>query len=207
MKQTDFSFHHFIVKVISNRKIFFLFFVFVFFHIKAQEIVVKDFIVEQGDTILLTEIPSVEILSFVDSKERFKYRILKRKVLKVYPYALYTKQKLQEIEQDLEGISKKRKKKKYTKVVSKFLKEELGEKMRKLTRIEGNILVKLIYRETKISTYKLLKQYRGSLNAMFWQTLAKMYDNNLKQEYDPENIREDMFIEHIIIQAKLEGQL
>ena len=207
MKQTDFSFHHFIVKVISNRKIFFLFFVFVFFHVKAQEIVVKDFIVEQGDTILLTEIPSVEILSFVDSKERFKYRVLKRKVLKVYPYALYTKQKLHEIEQDLEGISKKRKKKKYTKVVSKFLKEELGEKMRKLTRTEGNILVKLIYRETKISTYKLLKQYRGSLNAMFWQTLAKMYDNNLKQEYDPENIREDMFIEHIIIQAKLEGQL
>jgi len=193
--------------MIINRGILFLFYLFVFFHAKAQEIVVKNFIVEQGDTILLTDIPSVEILSFVDSKERFKYRILKRKVLKVYPYALYTKQKLQEIEQDLEGISKKRKKKRYTKEVSKFLKEELGEKMRKLTRTEGNILVKLIYRETKVSTYKLLKQYRGSLNAMFWQTMARIYDNDLKQEYNPENIREDMFIEHIIIQAKLEGKL
>ena len=193
--------------MIINRGILFLFYLFVFFHAKAQEIVVKNFIVEQGDTILLTDIPSVEILSFVDSKERFKYRILKRKVLKVYPYALYTKQKLQEIEQNLEGISKKRKKKRYTKEVSKFLKEELGEKMRKLTRTEGNILVKLIYRETKVSTYKLLKQYRGSLNAMFWQTMARIYDNDLKQEYNPENIREDMFIEHIIIQAKLEGKL
>ena len=83
----------------------------------------------------------------------------------------------------------------------------IDEEKSSLSYHEGNILVKLIYRETKISTYKLLKQYRGSLNAMFWQTLAKMYDNNLKQAYDPENIREDMFIEHIIIQAKLEGQL
>ena len=79
--------------------------------------------------------------------------------------------------------------------------------MRKLTSTEGNILVKLIYRETKVSTYKLLKQYRGSLNAMFWQALAKIYDNDLKQEYNPENIIEDMYIEHIIIQAKLEGKL
>ena len=131
--------------MIINRSFLFLFYLFVFFHARSQDIVVKDFIVENDDTILITEIPSVEILSFVDSKERFKYRILKRKVLKVYPYALYTKQKLQEIEQDIEGISKKRKKKKYTKEVSKFLKEELGEKMRNLTRSEGNILVKLIY--------------------------------------------------------------
>ena len=79
--------------------------------------------------------------------------------------------------------------------------------MRNLTRSEGNILVKLIYRETKVSTYKLLKQYRGSFNAMFWQTMAKIYDNDLKQEYRPDIVREDMFIEHIIIQAKLEGLL
>ena len=57
----------------------------------------------------------------------------------------------------LKEFQKKRKKKRYTKEVSKFLKEELGEKMRKLTRTEGNILVKLIYRETKVSTYKTTK--------------------------------------------------
>ena len=107
----------------------------------------------------------------------------------------------------MDSISRKRKKKKHTKKVAKFLKEELGEELKKLTRTEGNILVKLIYRETKISTYKLLKQYRGEINAFFWQTLAKIYDNDLKQEYNPNNVREDMFIEHIIIEAKLEGKL
>jgi len=173
----------------------------------SQKITIKDYIIEDGDTILLSKIPTVDILSFKDQKERRLYYILKRKVLKVYPYAIYTKETLEEIEKELDSISRKRKKKKHTKKVTKFLKEELGEELKSLTRTEGNILVKLIYRETKISTYKLLKQYRGSVNAYFWQTMARIYDNDLKQEYDPVNNREDMLIEHIIITAKLEGDL
>ena len=192
--------------MIKNKKILFLLLLFSSVNIFSQNII-KDYVVEQGDTILLTEIPSIDIISFTDNKERWKYQILERKVLKVYPYAIYTKQKLEEMENELDSISRKRKKKKHTKKVAKFLKEELGEELKKLTRTEGNILVKLIYRETNISTYKLLKMYRGSVNAYFWQTMAKIYDNDLKQEYDPLNNREDMWIEHIINQAKLEGKL
>ena len=173
----------------------------------SQKLTLKDYVIEDGDTILLSDIPVIEIITFKDAKERVKYNILKRKVMKVYPHAIYTKNKLEEIEKELSNIKRKRKKKKYTKEVSRFLKEELGEEMKKLTRTEGNILVKLIYRETNISTYKLLKEYRGTINAFFWQTMAKIYDNNLKQEYDPVNNREDMLIEHIIINAKLEGKL
>ncbi|MEJ6749661.1 MAG: DUF4294 domain-containing protein [Flavobacteriales bacterium] len=192
--------------MIKNKKILFLLLLFSSVNIFSQNII-KDYVVEQGDTILLTEIPSIDIISFTDNKERLRYQILKRKVLKVYPYAIYTKQKLEEMENELNSISRKRKKKKHTKKVSKFLKEELGEELKKLTRTEGNILVKLIYRETNISTYKLLKLYRGTVNAYFWQTMAKIYDNDLKQEYDPLNNREDMWIEHIINQEKLEGKL
>ena len=192
--------------MIKNKKILFLLLLFSSVNIFSQNII-KDYVVEQGDTILLTEIPSIDIISFTDNKERWRYQILKRKVLKVYQYAIYTKQKLEEIENKLDSISRKRKKKKHTKKVAKFLKEELGQELKKLTRTEGNILVKLIYRETNRSTYKLLKQYRGSVNAYFWQTMAKIYDNDLKQEYDPLNNREDMWIDHIIKQAKLEGKL
>tara|TARA_B110000914_G_scaffold68482_1_gene59821 strand:+ start:122 stop:700 length:579 start_codon:yes stop_codon:yes gene_type:complete len=192
--------------MIKNKKILFLLLLFSSVNIFSQNII-KDYVVEQGDTILLTEIPSIDIISFTNNKERWRYQILKRKVLKVYPYAIYTKQKLEEMENELNSISRKRKKKIHTKKVAKFLKEELGEELKKLTRTEGNILVKLIYRETNISTYKLLKLYRGTVNAYFWQTMAKIYDNDLKQEYDPLNNREDMWIEHIINQAKLEGKL
>jgi len=192
--------------MIKQNKILILFFVISSVSY-SQKLTLKDYVIEEGDTILLSDIPVIEIITFKDAKEKVRYNRLKRKVLKVYPYAIYTKNKLKEIEEELSEIKIRRKKKQHTKKVSSFLKEELGEKMKKLTRTEGNILVKLIYRETNISTYKLLKEYRGSVNAFFWQTTAKMYDNNLKQEYDPVNNREDMLIEHIIINSKLEGKL
>ena len=69
---------------------------------------------------------------------------------------------------------------------------------------EGQILVKLIYRETNFTTYDIVRFYRGRFNAFFWQTMAKFWDNDLKKDYHPENNREDMFIEYIIKEAKLE---
>ena len=72
---------------------------------------------------------------------------------------------------------------------------------------EGKILVKLIYRETQTTSYEIVKSYRGRFNAFFWQTMARIWENNLKTKYDPLSIREDMLIEHIIIQEKLEERL
>ena len=95
------------------RYIISLFFLISYFILSSQDLILKDYIIENNDTILLTDIPSIEVLSFTDNKEKIKYRVLKRKVLKVYPYAIYTKNKLVEIEQDLKGISKNRKKKIY----------------------------------------------------------------------------------------------
>ena len=99
-----------------------------------------------------------------------------------------------------------KRKKKYTKKVTEWVKEEYANKLKKLTISEGKILVKLIYRETNRTSYHILKSHRGRFNAFFWQTIARLWDNNLKTEYDPVNIREDMFIEHILIQAEQEGK-
>ena len=117
------------------------------------------------------------------------------------------KKKLDEINSALDTIPKRRKKKRYTKEVTKWVKEEYSDKLKKLTINEGKILVKLIYRETNTTPYNIVKSYRGRFNAFFWQTMARIWDNNLKTVYDPVNLREDMMIEHILIQAKLEGVL
>ena len=82
-----------------------------------------------------------------------------------------------------------------------------SDRLKKLTINEGKILVKLIYRETNFTSYNIVKSYRGRFNAFFWQTMARIWNNNLKVKYDPVNIREDMLIEHILIQAKLEETL
>jgi len=180
----------------------------ILYDLSAQEILmISDYEVIDKDTILFSDLPEVEILDFKNNEEKNNFLILKRKVLKVYPYALLAKIKLDEIKLGLDSIPKKRKKKRYTKQVVKWIKDEYTDKLKNLTMSEGKILVKLIYRQTNSSSYDILKIYRGSFNAFFWQVLAKLWDNNLKTEYDPLNIKEDMLIEYIIKQAMLKEVL
>tara|TARA_B100001769_G_C21743394_1_gene407696 strand:+ start:10 stop:585 length:576 start_codon:yes stop_codon:yes gene_type:complete len=172
-----------------------------------KKVIIADLDIINGDTLFIKEFPEVEILEFKDNIERRKYYILKRRVLKVYPYALVAKEKLDAIQEGLDTIPKRRHKKRYTKQVASWVKEEYTEQLKNLTMSEGRILVKLIYRETKITSYDIVRSYRGRFNAFFWQTMAKLWENNLKTQYDPVNIKEDMLIEHIILQAKIEGKL
>ena len=164
------------------------------------KLIIVDLEVVGYDTVISSDLPEVEILDFKSQDEKNNYFILKRRVLKVYPYAVVAKKKLQEIKLALDTIPKRRKKKRYTREVAKWLKEQYTDRLKDLTISEGKILVKLIYRETNSTSYKILKSYRGSFNALFWQIIAKIWDNNLKTGYDPINIREDMLIEYILIE-------
>ncbi len=176
--------------------------------VQAQEKpTIKEFTIVGKDTIIISKVPEVEILAFKDYDEKLRYFILKRKVLKVYPYALKAKAKLTAIQIGLDSIPKRRHKKRYTKEVASWVKDEYAQQLKQLTMSEGRILVKLIYRETLFTSYELVKSYRGRFNAFFWQTFAKLYENDLKAKYDPISNREDMLIEHIILQAKLEGKI
>jgi hypothetical protein len=168
------------------------------------KLIIVDLEVVGYDTVISSDLPEVEILDFKSQDEKNNYFILKRRVLKVYPYAVVAKKKLQEIKLALDTIPKRRKKKRYTREVARWLKEQYTDRLKDLTISEGKILVKLIYRETNSTSYKILKSYRGSFNALFWQIMAKIWDNNLKTGYDPINIREDMLIEYILIEDGIE---
>jgi len=188
---------------------FFLIFILPFLSLVVlgqEKVIVTDFKIFNDDTIFISDISEVKILEFKNIMEKNQYLILKRRILKVYPYAVLAKEKLNSIQLGLDTIPKRRHKKRYTKDFAKWVKEEYTDRLKNLTMSEGKILVKLIYRETKTTSYEIVKSYRGRFNAFFWQTMAKLWDNNLKTEYDPINIREDMLIEHIINQAKSDGE-
>jgi len=188
---------------------FFLIFILPFLSLVVlgqEKVIVTDFKILNHDTIFISDISEVKILEFKNIMEKNQYLILKRRILKVYPYAVLAKEKLNSIQLGLDTIPKRRHKKRYTKDFAKWVKEEYTDRLKNLTMSEGKILVKLIYRETKTTSYEIVKSYRGRFNAFFWQTMAKLWDNNLKTEYDPINIREDMLIEHIINQAKSDGE-
>ena len=122
---------------------------------------ISKFIIINDDTIFTSEIPQLDIIDFKNVNDKKNFYKLKRRVIKVYPFALKTKVKIDNINKDLLIISKKRKKKRYTRKVAKLIKDEYTIALKKLTIKEGGILIKLIYRETGISTYDILKEYRG----------------------------------------------
>ena len=135
-----------------------LFLFFVIFVLSSQKMLSQDdnnsiYFKIEGDSIYKKEINLNEVIiykpvEFTNDKERLDYFVLKRKVTKVYPYAKMASERLSKLNTRLDKIKSKRKQKKYTKMLEKFLQEELTAELKRLTRTEGQILVKLIYRET-----------------------------------------------------------
>ena len=183
-----------------------IFFGFYLTTFSQDKILVSPYITVDGEKILTSKIPQFDVIDFRSNEERKSFFKLKRRVLKVYPFAIETKQKVDSLNYELNKIGKKRKQRKHIKAVTKLVKKQYTKALKNLTMKEGRILIKLIYRETGISTYDLLREYRGWWNTTMWQTFARMYDLNLKTSFDPINVREDMFIDKIIEQAKREGR-
>ena len=149
----------------------------------------------------LNEVTVTALPDLSDYEDRRDYYILRRKVIKVWPYAKEAAEQLYAMEKELEGEDRNRKRKKYAKGIEKYLEENFKEELKKFTRSEGRVLVKLTNRETERTTHELIKEYRGGFNAFFWQSMAKIYDNDLKSEYKPGENLEDSWIENILLRA------
>ena len=186
----------------------YLFFLFIFSTLisSSQQIdddTATDYIRIEGDTIVKGSIGLNEVLllprrPFKNSEEIRKYLILKRKTIKVYPYSVMASRRLKSLNDRLLVIKTKRERRRYTRMVQKFLEDELTPELSKLTKSEGQILIKLIYRQTGITTYNLVKNLRNGVKAFLYNTTARFFDLNLKTEFNPEIILEDYYIEDII---------
>lgn len=157
----------------------------------------------QGDTIPreyigLEEVVLLNKLSFNNKVDRRRYLILRRKTRKVYPYAKLASERLLTMTSRLQTIKKKRQAKKYTKRIQKYIEQEFSEKLKKLTKTEGQILVKLIHRQTGTTAYDLVKELRTFWRAFWYNTTASLFDISLKQTYTPYNVEEDYLIEDIL---------
>jgi len=167
-------------------------------------------LVVDGDTIpwtILDEILFVPAPTLSDFQARRQYYLLMKKVKRVYPYVREAALRMDSINLELEGINGRWKQKKYTKDYQKFLEERFEPELRKLTRSEGQILSKLIYRETGTSVYDIIKTYRNGVSARIWSLTAWWYDIDLKKPYDPINNEEDKLIENILVRKFISREL
>ena len=167
-------------------------------------------LVVDGDTVpwsVLDEMLFVAKPTLSDFQARRNYYILMKKVGRVYPYVREAALRMDSVNIQLEGIDRRRQRRKYTKSYQKYLEERFEPELRKLTRSEGQILSKLVYRETRTSVYQIIKTFRNGLSARFWSMTAWWYDIDLKRPYDPENDAEDQLIENILLRKFISGEL
>lgn len=170
------------------------------------------YIIIEGDSIPHTAINLNEVvllhkLKFDSSEDRKRYLILRRKTVKVYPYAKLAAERLQTLNERIASMERKSDKKKYTKIIQKYIEEEFSEELKKLTRTEGQILVKLIHRQTGQTTFDLVKDLRSGWRAFWFNNTAKLFDISLKEEFDPLNNKEDYLIEDILQRNFQSGRL
>lgn len=144
--------------------------------------------VEDGDTIPTILLIEQRVDGYTSAKARrqaMRYDRLVRNVQKVYPYARVSAQLLQEYESDLRTIQNGRDQDLYVKLAEAEIRAEFEEELKNLTVSQGRVLIKLIDRETGETSYELVRKLRGKFQAFIWQGLARLFGNDLKDEYDP----------------------
>lgn len=160
-----------------------------------------------NDTLPFIRLHTIYILpphKFKNKRERNHFERLTRKVKKVLPYAKIAATKLYILNKELENCKSDRERKRLINKADKELHDDYGDEIKNLTFSEGRILIKLIDRETGNSSFALVKELKGSFTAFLWQSLARVFGENLKAEYDPEH--DDKIIEEIVIRIE-NGQL
>ena len=164
---------------------------------------VEAFITPEGDTIPQSWLPTVEVTAIQTALWKNYWRNwtrLRNAVYVTYPYAKTASKLINEVNNQLAGISDEGQRKKIIKSREKEMKRDFGDKVTSLSVYQGKVLMKLINRETGNNCYEIIKEYKGGFNAGFWQTVAFVFGSSLKQQYEPQG--EDKDIEKIVLELQ-----
>ena len=168
----------------------------------------NDEYLNEQDTIKLVQLPEVLIFKGeIDEESQKNFTILQRRVHRVYPFAKATSERLVALEKGMARLKTDKEKKKYFKIVEKYLEDEFEGQLKKLSRKDGQILVKLIHRQTGSTTYDLIKEQKSGWKAFWANKTARVFSIDLKRPYNPYEVGEDYLIETILVRAFEERRL
>jgi hypothetical protein len=178
--------------------------------IKTDSIPKKELSIEELDTILDEPIQLEEVIVYKEKltpEERKQFLLLQNRVYKVYPFAKTASERLTVLNKNMDKMKTNKEKKKYFKIVEDYMENEFTGQLKKLSRKQGQILVKLIYRQTGYTTFDLIKDHKNGWKAFWSNNTAKLFDINLKTKYLPYEVNEDFLIESILDRAFNRGRL
>lgn len=159
----------------------------------------RDTVLLDSSVVLFKKLEAVELLSlrtFKRKRNQRRYNRLVERVKRTYPLAKLAAQKMELYGQTLANGTRKDRKA-LIRQFEKELKEEHGAKLRRMSFADGRILLRLIDRETQNTPFELVKDLKGSFQAVFWQGVANIFDYDLKAPFDPSQKEEDLYIDEI----------
>ena len=180
--------------------------------VRAQEDPRDAYLNQQTDSILG---PAVQLEEVVINKNQIKadeaarkqFLVLQRRVYRVYPFAKAASERLTLLNQGMDKLTSDRDKRKYFKIVENYMTNEFEAQLKNLSRKDGQILVKLIHRQTGSTTFQLIKNLKSGWKAFWSNNTARLFDINLKTEYRPIEVNEDYLIETILTRAFASSRL
>jgi hypothetical protein len=166
--------------------------------------------IETGDLVIFDtiELHNAEVLHLqlkTDMEKKY-YLWLRKRVRDVWPYVKVAVEEYNAIQDTAQYLSKSERKS-YIKQRQKVLADEFENKLKDLSLSRGQILIKLIHRETDFTAFEIIKQLRGGMNAFLWNSAGGAFNLDLKTEFNPHKSREDLYIEVILKKDFASGRL
>jgi len=189
--------------------LFFLFDTNLQAQIIEQDSTKMGYVLKESDT-LSEPIQLEEIIvhtEHMDAESKKQFLLLRNRVYKVYPYAKVASERLTALNKNMDALKTNREKRKYFKIVEDYMQNEFEPKLKKLSRKQGQILVKLINRQTGFTTFELIKDYKSGWKAFWSNATANVFDISLKRKYVPYEDNEDFLIETILFRSFNSGRL
>ena len=143
-------------------------------------------------------------LNFKNQKERDRYNRLVANVKRLLPLAKLARYTVIETYDFIQTLPTKKERAEHLKRVEEGLKKQYTPTLKKLTRSQGRLLVKLIDRECGQTGYDIAQAFIGAFKANMYQAIAFCFGNSLTKRYDPKG--EDRYIERVVRMVE-SGQL
>ncbi|MCO5945466.1 DUF4294 domain-containing protein [Mucilaginibacter flavidus] len=148
--------------------------------------------------IVLNEIKISDTRIFKSQADLDNYRRLRYNVLKVLPYVRFAGARYRQLQRDLALTGDRHKQKELIGTCETEIKTLFNKEIKDLTISQGEVLIKLINRETGNTSYAMVKELKGGFKAFLFQSAARIFGHDLKETYDPEEQKD---IEAILNQA------
>ena len=150
-------------------------------------------VMEQGKTYPMVFLPEfLQTGSYLDVANRIRRDKLRNDIYVVYPYAITAAAVLKDLHANIEQMDGRRDRKKYVKEINSKLDRTFKEPLKNLSIEQGHVLIKLINRQTGQDCYSIIRELKGGISAVVWQSVGVMFNNNLRRDYEPAGADKEM---------------